>query len=286
MPLWIGCAVWAFKGWVGDFYPPGTQSGQMLELYTKRLTTVEGNTTFYALPSEQTVERWAALMPPGFKFCPKLSKEITHKGELMGHLERTTVFLERMAGFGQRLGPVLVQLPPRYGPEHWPDLVQFLLKWPHDRVKMCVELRHLGWWEAAPRAALTQVLGELGASQVLLDTRPMYEPSDDPQELSERRKPQVPLALPAFTSPDLPLMVRYIGHPVAKENTGYLERWAIDVSQWLEDGVPVYFFCHCPQEEHSPGYARALHTLLQRHREVPPLPWEEVKARPTQMGLF
>jgi uncharacterized protein YecE (DUF72 family) len=67
---YTGCAVWACKDWVGDFYPRGSKAGDFLRLYGDRLTAVEGNTTFYSLPNAQTIERWANTMPAGFRFCP------------------------------------------------------------------------------------------------------------------------------------------------------------------------------------------------------------------------
>ena len=72
--LWLGCAVWAYRGWVGDFYPERTTQKEMLGRYVERLTAVEGNTTFYAIPSKETAAAWAETMPEGFKFCAKLNK--------------------------------------------------------------------------------------------------------------------------------------------------------------------------------------------------------------------
>jgi hypothetical protein len=46
--FYIGCAVWGYKDWIGELFPPGSKSGDFLSLYSRRLTTVEGNTTFYA----------------------------------------------------------------------------------------------------------------------------------------------------------------------------------------------------------------------------------------------
>jgi len=46
--FYIGCAVWGYKDWLGDLFPPGSKAADFLALYSRRLTTVEGNTTFYA----------------------------------------------------------------------------------------------------------------------------------------------------------------------------------------------------------------------------------------------
>ncbi len=71
----IGCAVWAYKGWVGELYPQATRSADFLHLYSRRFTTVEGNTTFYAIPNQETITRWATETPPGFEFCLKLQEK-------------------------------------------------------------------------------------------------------------------------------------------------------------------------------------------------------------------
>ncbi len=65
MNLRLGCAVWSYKVWVGDFYPLGSRTTEFLRLYSQRLTTVEGNTTFYAIPDQNTLARSLAETPPG-----------------------------------------------------------------------------------------------------------------------------------------------------------------------------------------------------------------------------
>ena len=282
--LYIGCAVWAFRGWLGDFYPRGSRQEDFLELYAARMTAVEGNTTFYALPSSETVSKWAANMPQGFKFCPKLERRITHEGKLSEGLKRAELFIERMTPLGDNLGPFLVQLPPSYGPAAYHDLKRFLKWWPHDDYPMALELRNEGWWLDAPKARLAELLGELGVAKVLLDTRPIYDADDDPQRFSERKKPPVPHE-PELTADFT--MIRYIGHPTPDNNTPYMAGWAARVALWLERDATVYYFSHCPMEERSPGYARTFYNMLSaRGVDSNALPWLDIPAPPKQMGLF
>ncbi|MBO9315057.1 MAG: DUF72 domain-containing protein, partial [Chloroflexus sp.] len=96
----IGCAVWAYNGWVGDLFPPGTRSSEFLKLYSRKLATVEGNTTFYATPSVATVARWVEETPPIFHFCCKLPREVSHTGSLAERLPQARTFVERMQGLG------------------------------------------------------------------------------------------------------------------------------------------------------------------------------------------
>lgn len=98
----IGCAVWSYKGWVGDFYPPTSRSTEFLHLYSQRFTTALGNTTFYAVPDANTLARWVTQTPPGFEFCLKLPREITHQGLLEPCIPDALSFVEKMQGLGDR----------------------------------------------------------------------------------------------------------------------------------------------------------------------------------------
>jgi uncharacterized protein YecE (DUF72 family) len=127
MALYLGCPIWANKGWVGDFFPKGTKSGDFLHEYARRLNTVEGNTTFYAVPSPDTLARWQAETPDGFHFCPKIPRAISHAGPLRPQLDEARRFANLMRdGLAERLGPIFLQLPPRYAPKMLDDLRAFL----------------------------------------------------------------------------------------------------------------------------------------------------------------
>src|SRR5438093_4164753 len=128
--FYIGCAIWGYKDWVGDLFPPGSKSGDLLALYSRRLTTVEGNTTFYAVPNLEVVQRWAAETPESFRFCFKIPREISHSGHLARKTGETLAFVERMSGLGERLGPFFLQLPASYDPAQIDDLARWLVDWP------------------------------------------------------------------------------------------------------------------------------------------------------------
>lgn len=284
MDFHIGCAVWAFDGWFGHFYPPNPGSSTTLELYAERMTAVEGNTTFYAVPSAETIARWRDQTPETFRMCPKLHRDITHNGSLMPHLEAAAAFRERMAGLGSRYGLTHLQLPPSYGPSLFDDLEAFVRRWPRREFPLAVELRHIRWYRPPHLHRLELLLEELDIAWVVLDTRPIYEGPGEPQRGSDRRKPKLPM-LPQLTAPRT--MIRFIGHPDLDENQVYLEGWARRIDSWLRDGIEVYFFAHCPREEHSPQIARRLQKLLEGlDAPVPPLPWDELPPMPSQTRLF
>jgi uncharacterized protein YecE (DUF72 family) len=282
--FFLGCAVWAYKGWAGDFYPANSRQADFLRLYSQRLTTVEVNATFYAVPNKETVRRWAAETPPGFVFCPKLPRDLTHKGVLQPSVPGALQFLELMQEFGDRLGPIFAQFPPQYGPALLDDLAAFLRAWPSRLASLAVEVRHPDWFREPHTRLLTSLLEQCHISRVLLDTRPIYQGPDDPQIGNERRKPKLPLQ-PSVTAPFS--LVRFISHPQRELNQLFLEEWAVRVDTWLRQGTQVYFFVHCPIEAQSPGTARAFQQLLERNgTPVPPLPWNALRTPPTQLSLF
>jgi uncharacterized protein YecE (DUF72 family) len=291
MNFYLGCAVWSHKDWVGNLYPPKSQPRDFLNLYSRRFNTVEGNTTFYAIPDPATITKWAAQTPPGFKFCPKLHRQITHQGLLAPHIAEAIAFLETISGLGDRLGTTFIQLPPSYSPEYLADLSEFLTACSQanvSNVSLALEVRHLDWFKAEATNSLNILLQKLNIARVLLDTRPIYNCPDDPQIGSPRKKPQLPLQeiVTGKTA-----FVRFISHPDRQYNQTYLAQWAIKLHYWLSQGKTVYFFVHCPQEKRSPDTARFFHSLLQKQQtNLNPntLPWNQIppEVNPTQLSLF
>jgi uncharacterized protein YecE (DUF72 family) len=273
----LGCAVWAYKEWLGDLFPPGSKSAELLRLYSRRLTTVEGNTTFYAVPSVDTVARWAAETPDDFRFCFKLPQEVSHQGPLEAALPTTQLFLERMAPLGERLGPFFLQLPPGYRPLQVDDLERWLAAWPREYA-LAVEVRHLEWFDRQNEAALMALLERYGAGRVLMDVRPLdlgpLPGAEEDLRRARDNKPDVPLH-PVRTSG--PVLVRYIGHPDIERNGPLLDEWAERVTEWLSEGADVFFFMHCPVERVSPQLCRALQRRLDGRPGIPPLPWDTLE---------
>src|SRR5689334_7022473 len=105
----IGCAIWSYSGWVGELFPEQSKPADFLRLYSQRFPAVEGNTTFYAIPDEGTVAKWVKETPEGFRFCPKIPKDLSHLGLLAPSLPGSLSFLTRMKGLGSRLGTTLLQ---------------------------------------------------------------------------------------------------------------------------------------------------------------------------------
>jgi uncharacterized protein YecE (DUF72 family) len=110
----IGTSGWHYLHWQGPFYPEDLAPEGFLAYYARHFQTVEINNSFYQLPSEHSLISWCETVPPEFVFAVKASRFITHMKKLKDPERSLPPFLERLAFLGNRLGPVLLQLPPRW----------------------------------------------------------------------------------------------------------------------------------------------------------------------------
>lgn len=286
MAVYIGCPVWGYKEWIGSFFPDRTPASDFLRLYSQRLTAVEGNTTFYALPSRETVLRWQQETPETFRLCPKISRAISHAPALAMSAAKTHAFIERLQGLASRLGPMFLQLPPTFSPAQLTQLQTFLDFWPTS-VRLAVEVRHPDFYQEPEMTALNTLLRQYDVARVIMDTRPMRVGSADEQRMlqARERKPNLPLHI--TTTTDF-AFVRYIGHPRLQANAPFLEQWAQWLAEWFTQGLTLYIFCHCPFEEHSPRLCATLYQRLQTLVPLPPLPWSPKgdDTQPQQARLF
>ncbi len=151
--IYIGTQGWNYEGWKGAFYPRGTTNKEMLSLYSKVFDTVEIDSTFYATPSEHSVRLWIDRTPPGFIFSVKLLSEITHKNRLRESTKLLTEFLNRISIFEEKLGCILIQMPPDFSPSERQSLNSFLEILPGD-FRFAVEFRDPAWMTAQTFADL------------------------------------------------------------------------------------------------------------------------------------
>ncbi len=150
--LYFGCASWQVPKALRDEFPVG---GTLLERYAGRLPAVEVNSSFYRHHRRSQYAKWASEVPDGFRFAVKLPRWLTHDQRLRSH-EGLDEFLEEVAGLGDKLGPLLIQLPPKLGFE--PEAVAAFLDALRERVDdgdVVCEPRHADWF-AAEAAALLQ----------------------------------------------------------------------------------------------------------------------------------
>lgn len=167
----LGTQGWNYDAWAGAFYPTGTRAADFLATYARAFDAVEVDATFYAVPSEQTVRGWAARTPADFRFALKLPQTLTHERHLRGGDDVLESFLDRARLLGPKLGPILVQLGPAFGPAELPALARFLPKLPAD-VRFAVEFRDRAWLADGARAAsVLALLADHGVTPALSDGR-------------------------------------------------------------------------------------------------------------------
>ncbi|MBV9383727.1 MAG: DUF72 domain-containing protein [Streptosporangiaceae bacterium] len=152
MPVLVGTSGWQYRDWRGAFYPPGVPQRRWLEYYAGRFGTVENNATFYRLPARATFEGWHERTPSGFVMAVKASRYLTHVRMLRDPAEPVRRLLEAAEGLGDRLGPVLLQLPPTLAADPG-RLDDCLARFPAG-IRVAVEPRHPSWWTDATREIL------------------------------------------------------------------------------------------------------------------------------------
>ncbi len=284
--FYIGCPMWGYKEWVGNFFPARSSASDFLHLYSQRLTTVEGNTTFYALPSAITVDRWRMEVPATFRMCPKVSRAISHSPALETRKDETLLFVERMRGLGDRLGPMFLQLPPAFGPGHLKQLQAFLDFWPAD-LRLAVEVRHPEFYQEPQATTLNGLLSQYHVARVMMDSRPIRIGSAVEKQVLQARERKPDLLLQVSITTDFTFL-RYIGHPRMEVNEPFLHTWSQQLALWIQQGITLYVFCHCPFEVHSPTICVELYRRVQALVPIPPLPWrpEDDDAEPEQPRLF
>lgn len=165
MPVWIGTSGWQYRDWRGRLYPTGLAQAHWLEHYADAFATVESNNAFYRLPERRTFEAWAARTPPDFRMAVKVSRYLTHIRRLRAPAEPVERFLDRIAGLGPKLGPVLLQLPPQLRRDD-ERLVDTLDRFPPE-LRVAVEFRHGSWFVEEVR----RLLETRGVALCLADRR-------------------------------------------------------------------------------------------------------------------
>jgi uncharacterized protein YecE (DUF72 family) len=169
--LYIGTSGWSYKHWHGIFYPENLKPDKYLEFYTTRFGCVELNSCFYHLPLEKTVAGWMNRTTDSFKFCPKLSRFITHQMKLYDIDEALSRFFAVFEGMKEKLGPILVQLPPGLSFDE-PRIVYFLelLKQQYNQYRFAFEIRNKTWINDR----FFDLLSHYGAAFVIADSGGRY----------------------------------------------------------------------------------------------------------------
>lgn len=147
MRVLVGTSGYSYKEWKGSFYPEDVKPAGMLAYYATRLKTVEINNTFYRMPTRKLLAGWSAQVPEDFSFAIKAPQRITHRKKLADAGEDVAHLVEATAELGDKLGPILFQLPP-YLKRDDALLRDFLSELPGGR-RAAFEFRNPSWYDEA-----------------------------------------------------------------------------------------------------------------------------------------
>lgn len=223
----IGTSGWHYPHWVGPFYPKGLRSEDFLSFYRERFRTVEINNTFYQLPSKETLAGWRDATPKNFLFACKASRFITHMKKLKDPDRSLPRFFTTIEALGDKLGPILFQLPPRWGVN--PERLEAFLDHLPPGHRFAFELRDESWFTRD----VTRILSKHGAAFCIYDLAGRHSPEDVTSDFVYIR----------LHGPDGPYQGRY-GRRV-------LESWVNKCLGWAHAGKDVY--CYFDNDEK--GYA-------------------------------
>jgi uncharacterized protein YecE (DUF72 family) len=223
----IGTSGWHYDHWEGPFYPSGLPDEDFLEYYAGCFGTAEINNSFYRLPEKETLLRWRDAVPEDFVFSVKASRYLTHMKKLKDPEEPLYRLLDRVSALEDKLGPILFQLPPRWGsnPER---LESFLEMLPGDQ-RYAFEFRDPGWFDDENY----ELLRSHGTSFCVYD----LDGKTSPKEIT------ADFAYVRLHGPDGPYRGRYGAQRLAGR--------AGTFSAWRKKGLEVY--CYFANDE--AGYA-------------------------------
>jgi uncharacterized protein YecE (DUF72 family) len=152
MRIRIGCSGWNYRHWRGRFYPRGLPQKHWFAFYAEHFDTVEINNSFYRLPPAETFGKWRDQAPPDFRYAVKANRFLTQAKKLKDCAEPLARMLAPVRALGDRLGPILYQLPPRFR-INLERLESFLRLLPND-VTSVFEFRDRSWYVAETYALL------------------------------------------------------------------------------------------------------------------------------------
>lgn len=140
----MGTSGWQYRDWRGGFYPERMPQREWLDHYVAHFQCVEVNNTFYRLPREEVFEQWRSRAPRGFSFGLKLSRYLSHIKRLQDPAGSVALFLDRATRLGDRIGPLLLQLPPNF--EVDTQRLRDALAAIPSHLRVAVEFRHASWF--------------------------------------------------------------------------------------------------------------------------------------------
>jgi len=234
----IGTSGWHYDHWRGPFYPEDLAKKEFLAFYRQQFHTVEINNSFYQLPSEKTLAEWRDSVPVEFIFAVKGSRYITHMKKLKDPRQSVPPLLERIQVLGDRLGPILFQLPPRW---HFNEerLQAFLESLPSD-YRYALELRDPSWLNKEAY----RLLSKYGAAFCIYEFAGRLSPKEVTADFVYIR----------LHGPGDAYQGRYDRQTLAG--------WAGAISAWTAQGLTVFAYFDNDEAGYAAQNARELQEML------------------------
>lgn len=245
--IYVGCAKWGRKDWVGKIYPKGTKEGDFLKHYAQHFNCIELNATFYRIPTASQAAGWKNKVGGNFQFCPKFTDQITHLRRLKDVKELTDRFLEGIYGFGENLGPVFLMPHPGMGPKTVDTMEAFVQSVPKD-IRLFVELRHKEWFENEEAfKQIFEVFERNNVGSIITD--------------ASGRRDCVHMRL---STPEA--FIRFVGNGLHPTDYTRVDEWVQRIKKWMDEGIKkVYFFMHQHEEIHSPELSKYVIQQVNKH---------------------
>jgi len=263
----LGSQGWNYDAWVGPFYPSGTRPADFLTMYARAFETVEVDSTFYAIPPAKNVQGWARRTPPNFTFALKLPQEITHERRMRDCGDPLLRFLDVSRELGPKLGPILIQCGPDFGPGELPALAAFLPLLPPD-MQFAIEFRQRGWINEGVIALLKEYRVALTLSDGRwIPRKTLFDLAQDPTS---------DFAYVRWMGPDRSI-VDY--SRIQVDRTKELDAWG-ETLRGLLKRVKTAF---CYVNNHFAGHSPATIRMLQERLGLPVVKPERMGE---QLGLF
>ena len=233
--VYLGCAKWGRKEWIGKIYPPGTREKDFLEHYVQHYNSIELNAAGYKIPSVEQIRSWGMKAKnKDFLFCPKMVRYIVPAGNLKRELELARTYIKAVKAFGKNLGPIFLMLGENYPPSKKEMLFDYLESFPVG-IQLFLEVRHPEWYSNKKQEKeLFEKLKKLKIGTVITDTA------------GRRDCCHMHLTIPkAF--------IRFVGNSLHDTDYSRCDAWVKRIKYWLDHGLnELYFFMHMHDEANSP----------------------------------
>lgn len=269
--------MWFLPQWRGGLLSPGCSSAESLREYSDVFGSVEGNTTFYALPDRQRLALWLQQSRDDFRFCFKVPRDISHATDPVAAWRgkagaRFGWFLDHiMNSCPHKLGVVMLQLPVTSGIDSHSQLFSLLdLLAEVSSVRWAVEFRHPSFFDkGVAESGVLRALADRNMDRVIFDTRGLQADASMSEAVldARRKKPHMPVH-PVATGQNP--VVRFIGHSDYEVNRRYLQQWRTKLAQWQSQGKTPWVFWHTAGNQDVPGfYQWVMQEIWQQRVEWP-----------------